>query len=357
MIAMRSLRKVASAHMSEVAGRPGACPPGTIQQRCSPTMSQTSFPAEASPRSPLGLRFALLVPTCNPGASWAGFLQALAAQTLQPDRVVFLDSESSDGSLELSRAAGYPVWPVRQRDFNHGGTRQLGVDTFARDMDVVVFMTQDALLASPDALVQLLQGFASPEVAAVWGRQLPGPQANPLAAHARLFNYPDSSRTVRLQDRAQLGLRTCFLSNSFAAYRVPQLQAVGGFSSGLILGEDMHLAARLLQAGNAIRYQAEACVYHFHNYTWRQDLARSFDIGVFHASQPWLLEVFGAATGEGLRFVRSELRHLWRHAPARVADAVVRTALKLAGYHLGRRHHSLPPAVRHRLSMHKGYWA
>lgn len=320
-------------------------------------MHQTPPLVEAGTDPSHGLHFALLVPTCNPGPSWAGFLQALAAQTLQPDRVVFLDSESSDGSPDLSRAAGYPVWPVRQRDFNHGGTRQLGVDTFARDMDMVVFMTQDALLASPDALAQLLQGFAAPEVAAVWGRQLPGPLATAVAAHARLFNYPASSRTVRLQDRERFGLKTCFLSNSFAAYRVSCLQSVGGFSAALILGEDMHLAARLLQAGYAVRYQAEACVYHFHNYTWGQDLARSFDTGVFHASQPWLLEVFGAATGEGLRFVRSELRHLWRHAPARMADALVRTALKLAGYHLGRRYRSLPSAVRRLLSMHKGYWA
>lgn len=320
-------------------------------------MTQTYSPADASVERPQALRFALLVPTCNPGPSWAGFLHVLAAQTLQPDRVVFLDSESGDGSPDMSRAAGYQVWPVRRRDFNHGGTRQLGVDTFASDMDVVVFMTQDAVLASPDALGQLLRAFASPEVAAVWGRQLPGSQATPVAAHARLFNYPVNSRTVGLQDRAQLGLKTCFLSNSFAAYRVPRLQAVGGFSSGLILGEDMHLAARLLQAGYAVRYQAEACVYHFHNYTWRQDLARSFDTGVFHASQPWLLEAFGSASGEGVRFVRSELQYLWQRSPARMADALVRTALKLAGYHLGRRYRRLPLAVRRLLSMHKGYWA
>lgn len=320
-------------------------------------MSQSPSVADASVERPRGPRFALLVPTCDPGPAWAGFLQALAGQTLQPERVVFLDSESTDGSQALSQSAGHRVWPVRRRDFNHGGTRQLGIDLFARDMEVVVFMTQDAVLASPDALERLLQGFDAPEVAAVWGRQLPGPQATPVAAHARLFNYPDRSRTAWLDDRAQLGLKTCFLSNSFAAYRVPLLLATGGFSSTLILGEDMHLAARLLQAGYAIRYQADSCVYHFHNYSWSQDLTRSFDTGVFHASQPWLLEVFGVATGEGRRFVQSELRHLWRHAPGRMVDALVRTALKLAGYHLGRRFRRLPAAVRRRLSMHKGYWA
>lgn len=320
-------------------------------------MPQTPDLADDHTARPRRLRLVLLVPTCNPGAAWRDFLQALARQTLAPDRVVILDSESSDGSTAWSQAAGHQVWPIRQRDFNHGGTRQLGIERFAQDMDVAVFMTQDAVLASPDALARLLQGFEAPEVAAVWGRQLPGPEATPIAAHARLFNYPAVSRTVRLQDRAQWGLKTCFLSNSFAAYRVPALLATGGFAADLILGEDMHLAARLVQAGHAIRYQAEACVYHFHNYSWRQDLARSFDTGVFHARQPWLLAAFGAATGEGVRFVRSELRHLWRHAPARIPEALLRSALKLAGYHLGRRHQHLPLAVRRLLSMHKGYWA
>ena len=315
-------------------------------------------PPLPAPAPPSALpRFVLLVPTCNPGPSWGDFLQALAAQTLQPQRVVFLDSESDDGSVDLSRAAGHRVWPVRRREFNHGGTRQLGIERFAQDAEAVVFMTQDALLATADALECLLQGLQDPGVAAVWGRQLPGPQARPIAAHARLFNYPACSRTVRLQDRDRLGLKACFLSNSFAAYRVQAVQATGGFSPALILGEDMHLAARLLLAGHALRYQAEAGVYHFHNYTRRQDMSRSFDTGVFHACEPWLLERFGSASGEGVRFVRSELRYLGQHAPLQVPEALLRTALKLTGYHLGRRYRRLPVRLRRYLSMHKGFWA
>lgn len=319
-------------------------------------MFQTPTSAAATASQPSRLRFALLVPTCNPGPQWADFLAALASQTLRPDRVVFLDSESDDGSVALSRAAGHEVWPVLRREFNHGGTRQLGVGRFALDMDVVVWLTQDAVLASEQSLALLLQGLESPDVAAVCGRQLPGPLATPVAAHARLFNYPSASRTVWLHDRTRLGLKACFLSNSFAAYRVAALQAVGGFSAALILGEDMHLAARLLLAGHALRYQAEACVYHFHNYSWSQDLGRSFDTGVFHACEPWLLQTFGSATGEGARFVRSELRYLARQAPMRVPEALLRTALKLGGYHLGRRFRHLPGSLRRRLSMHKGYW-
>lgn len=311
----------------------------------------------ASPRPvPDRSHFALLVPTCNPGPRWTDFLQALASQTRSPERVVFLDSESDDGSVAQSLAAGYEVWPISRSQFSHGGTRQLGVERFARDMDAVVFMTQDAVLGHPQALELLVGGLQGPEVAAVWGRQMPSAQATAVAAHARLFNYPAQSRTVSLADRLSLGLKACFFSHSFAAYRVCALQDAGGLASDVILGEDMHMAARLLMAGARIQYQAEAFVYHFHNYSWRQDLARYFDTGVFHASQPWLLETFGGVGGEGWRYLRSEWTYLLANAPARIPEALVRNVLKLSGYHLGRCHGAIPRRLSQLLSMNKGYW-
>ena len=138
-----------------------------------------------------------------------------------------------------------------------------------------VKFTQDAA-----ALQALVAALDDPQAAAAYGRQLPHPDATPVAAHARLFNYPDASHTRRWSDAAEFGIKTCFLSNSFAAYRVQALREVGGFPANVILGEDMHLAARLLQAGYAIRYQAQAKVYHSHNYSWLAEFRRYFDVSV-----------------------------------------------------------------------------
>jgi rhamnosyltransferase len=177
-----------------------------------------------------------------------------------------------------------------------------------------------------------------------------------VAAHARLFNYPAESRVVSLADKARLGLKACFMSNSFAAYRVADLQAVGGFPSDVILGEDMSVAARLLMAGKSVAYVADACAYHSHNYSVMQEFRRYFDTGVFHARSPWLLAEFGSASGEGLRFVRSELAYLWRHAPGWIPSALVRTAAKLIGYRLGRLESRWPLWFKRWCTMHKGYW-
>ena len=310
------------------------------------------FPHATSPLS----RAVLLVPICNPGPIWHDCLAALQQQIQSPHQVIVLDSESTDGSAQAAQALGHTVHTVQRSQFNHGGTRQSGLDQYAQSADFAIFLTQDAILAHPEALAQLLAAFDDPQVAAAYGRQLPHANATPIAAHARFFNYPPVGHTVTLQDKASKGIKTCFLSNSFAAYRLSALRQVGGFAPDLILGEDMHLAARLLLAGHAIRYQASAQVYHSHNYSPQEEMARYFDTGVFHAQQSWLMSTFGGAGNEGLKFMKSEIRHLWQHAPLQLPQALLRSIIKAAGFKLGRWSSTMPYGLNRRLSMHKGYW-
>lgn len=298
----------------------------------------------------------LVVPTFNPGSLWPQWLSAVLRQQ-PPVPGLVVDSASTDGVDFSALPAGWQLLRIAAANFNHGATRNLALQHLPASTDVVVFMTQDALLADAGALQALLSAFDDPTVACAWGRQLPHADATPLAAHARQFNYPAASRVVSLADKARLGLKTCFLSNSFAAYRLADLQAVGGFPSDVILGEDMSVAARLLMAGKRVAYVAGACAYHSHNYTLAQEFRRYFDTGVFHARSPWLLQTFGSAGGEGLRFVRSELSYLWQHAPLWIPSAVARTLAKWLGYKLGRLEAALPVAFKRWCSMHRGYWA
>ncbi len=305
----------------------------------------------------MSIRYGVLVPTLNAGPNWSAWLDALRAQTLSPDEVLVIDSGSSDETVNMANQAGHTVVHVERCTFNHGGTRRRGADHFGRGVDVLVCLTQDAELATPDAIARLLQAFEDPAVGAAYGRQLPAHNALALATHARLFNYPAVSHTVHPGDQRTLGFKACFLSNSFAAYRVGDLSLVGGFPGNVILGEDTSVAARLLLAGKAIRYQADACVYHSHNYTPLEEFRRYFDTGVFHARERWLLEAFGGAGGEGFRFVTSELRFLLSKAPWLIPSALLRTACKLAGYRLGRAEARLPVSLKRRLSMFRAYWS
>lgn len=298
----------------------------------------------------------VVVPTRNPGKYWPTWLQALVNQD-PPIGGFVIDSSSNDGTDFANLPVGLHLISIPAVDFNHGRTRTMVLQYMPYGTELVVFMTQDALLASSDALKTLVEAFADPTVACAYGRQLPHNNASPLAAHARNFNYPNTSRKVSMMDQSQLGLKTCFLSNSFAAYRLADLLAVGGFPSDVILGEDMSVAARLLMAGKRVAYIAEACVQHSHNYTITQEFRRYFDTGVFHARSPWMLQAFGEAGSEGLRFVRSELNFLWRYAPRWIPAALARTFAKWLGYKLGRLESHLPLALKRWCSMHKGYWS
>jgi len=297
----------------------------------------------------------VIVPTLNAANDWAQFAPALLA-CVRPEQVLIVDSESTDRTVDLAQAAGFQVCSLPRADFNHGGTRQKAAEMLP-DAEILVFMTQDAVLAGPDALANLVTAFDDPHVAAACGRQLPRPGAKAIEAHARNFNYPATSEVRALEHRLQLGIKAIFLSNSLAAYRRSALMGVGGFPTNVIFGEDTITAARLLLAGYKIAYVAEACVHHSHAYTPTQEFKRYFDVGVMHSRERWLLEEFGHANGEGKRFVLSEMRYLWQRSAWQIPSAVFRTGIKFLGYRMGRIEARLTPGLKRHLSMHSKFWS
>ncbi len=302
-------------------------------------------------------KLGLIVPTLNPGEAWDDWLATYASQTVKADYPLVIDSSSADGTVRRARRNGFDTLVIPRSEFNHGGTRQLGVRLLP-EADIIVFMTQDALLAGPDAMARLLSAFDDERVGAAYGRQLPHRGAGPIGAHARLFNYPAWGQVRGLADRKRHGLKTIFISNSFAAYRRGALLEAGGFPPNTIMNEDTYVAGRMLLAGWKLAYRADAEVYHSHDYGYREEFRRYFDIGVFHAQSPWLRRIFGAAEGEGRRFVLSELRYLAGRAPWLIPSALLRTGLKWLGFRLGSGSRwGLPLFLKRRFSMHRAYWS
>ena len=297
----------------------------------------------------------LIVPTLNAGKLWESWLKAFEQQTRKPDYLLVIDSSSSDDTVALARAQGFDARVIPKSEFNHGGTRQFGVNVLSA-MDIIIFLTQDALLASPDAIERLLAVFGDEQVGAAYGRQLPHRNAGPIAAHARLFNYPAESQLRCLEDRTRFGIKTVFISNSFAAYRRSALTQAGGFPVDTIMNEDTFVAGKMLVSGWKVAYCADAQVFHSHDYSFLDEFKRYFDIGVFHTHTSWLQTTFGGASGEGLRFVISESLYLMKHAPWLLPSAVLRTGLKWLGFKLGAMHQELPQVIRRSLSLHKTYW-
>ncbi len=298
----------------------------------------------------------VIIPTCNGESTLRELFAVLHYQTLQPDEILVVDSSSGDDSARICKEYGAQVVTIPKEEFDHGGTRTMMANR--AHGDILVFFTQDAIPATRQSLERLVAPIIEDEqVVSTYGRQLPGKDASFAAAHLRRFNYPENAAIRCYEDRRDLGIKTIFTSNSFAAYRKSALEAVGYFKNGLIFGEDTCTVGRLLEKGFKVGYVSEATVYHSHNYDLWQELRRSFDIGVLHASESSLFEDFGRAENRGLEYVRSGVRELYqRRRYAESVEFLVRSLLKLVGYKAGRRYKKLPSGIARSLSMNQTWW-
>lgn len=297
----------------------------------------------------------LIVPTLNAGALWQEWLDAIDRQSVQPHRKLLVDSGSSDRTVEMAEKHGFEIRKIDKADFNHGGTRDMAAQ-YLDDCDILIYLTQDALLANENSLRELISSFNDPRVDVAYGRQLPHTFTGPIGIHARFYNYGNQSSLRSLSDIPRMGFKTIFCSNSFSAYRRKTYMAVGGFKDNLIFGEDAHFCGRAILSGKSVFYNAEALVYHSHDYTVMEDVRRYFDIGVFHQRDHWMLDNFGGASSEGMRFIKSEFSFLLKNAWYLLPSAFVRTFCKYFAYRLGRAEESLPIGWKRNLSMNRRFW-
>ncbi|WEX00936.1 glycosyltransferase family 2 protein [Pseudomonas nitroreducens] len=300
-------------------------------------------------------KIACIVPTYNGRVELERLLRSLNIQKDISFETIIIDSSSTDGTSELAKSFNCKVLSIPKKDFNHGGTRQYAINENP-NYDLYILLTQDAYLEDESSLKNITLPFQDETVGAVYGRQLPHVNANKFAAHARLFNYGTKSQQKDISNSIIYGIKTPFLSNSFSAYRREMLESTGGFPEHVILSEDMYVGAKSILSDWKIFYASNAECRHSHNYTIREEFRRYFDIGVFHAREPWIVEAFGGTGGEGLRFVKSEIKYLGLSNIHLWPLAGLRNFLKILAYKLGKRESLLSIGIKSKLSMHKAYW-
>ena len=300
------------------------------------------------------MNIACIIPTFKGYEHVLRLLDSLECQTVSFDCFI-IDSSSNDGTAELAHSRAVNFTQISPSDFNHGATRQFIID-HNPGYDIYVFLTQDSYLFDSDSLSQILIPFSDPEVGAVCGRQLPHLDASPISQHARYFNYPNCSLVKSRTDIPVHGIKTAFMSNSFAAYRNSALKTVGGFPFNVIFAEDMYVAAKMVLSGWKVAYNGNAICYHSHNYTFIEEFQRYFDMGVFHSREPWIRSSFGGAGGEGIKYLISEFKFLGISRFYLIPSAFIRNALKFIAYKIGQHERFIPIFIKRKLGMLKKYW-
>lgn len=256
----------------------------------------------------MNIPVSIIIPTYNAGKEFEKITLMIKKQTANIKQVLVIDSSSTDETVSIADKYNFTVEIIPKTEFGHGKTRQYALDKTITE--IVVFLTQDALLYDEFSVENLVRCLISDEkIAAVYGRQMPYENTGILGRFARLYNYPPISKINNFDDRKEKGIKIAFLSDSFSAYKKTLLNKIGGFPD-VNFGEDTYAAAKLLMNGYKTAYCAEAKVYHSHDYGLIEQYKRNKEIGKFHRQEKWLLETFGKAEGEGLKFVINEAKYL-----------------------------------------------
>jgi rhamnosyltransferase len=300
----------------------------------------------------------VVIPVKDGGVDLVRCLDAIARQQVDEEvEVVVVDSGSTDGSVEVARRHGARVHEIAPEDFNHGRTRNLGAE-LARG-DVLAFTSQDAVAADEHWLALLVAPLRSdPEVAGVYGRQLPHEGATPPEQYFLDFLYGPEPRVQRWEGPGQPTFEATLFSNVNAA--IPRaVWSEFRFADDLIMSEDQEWSRRVLLAGLELVYEPRAVVHHSHAYTVAGAFRRFFDSGV---SADRSYASGGAAPGTALRgaaarYARGEVEWLWRTGRRRwIPYAAAYELAKFSGLQLGRRHRHLPLALKRRFSALSAYW-
>lgn len=282
------------------------------------------------------VKIKVIIPTYNAGDKFKNVLSMLLKQKeLLKNDIMVIDSSSSDNTQDIVKNSGVELVVIPKAEFGHGKTRKYAAE-LAGDVDIVIFMTQDALPYDENTVANIIKYFDKDEkISAVYGRQVPYEHTDVFGKHARLFNYPEQSSIKTMADKEKYGIKTTFFSDTFGAYKKSVLEELGSFPD-VQFSEDACMAGKMLIAGYKIGYCAEAKVYHSHTFSVMEEYRRYKEIGKFYRQESWLLDTFGKAEGEGIRFVKSQIEYLLKNGKwYLLPELVVRNGMKYLGYRMG----------------------
>ncbi|MEU9915200.1 bifunctional polysaccharide deacetylase/glycosyltransferase family 2 protein [Streptomyces sp. NPDC051001] len=197
----------------------------------------------------------VIVPAYNEKECIANTLESLARST-HPIEIIVVDDGSTDGTSEISLNAAHElgmtnVRVIRQE--NAGKPAALNNGVRNASYDIVIMMDGDTVF-EPDAVHQLVQPFADPEVGAVAGNAKVGNRDTIIGAWQHIeyvmgFNL----------DRRMYDLLRCMptIPGAIGAFRREAVLEVGGMSEDT-LAEDTDITIAMHRAGWRVVYQEHA---------------------------------------------------------------------------------------------------
>jgi rhamnosyltransferase len=300
----------------------------------------------------------IVIPVRNEAQNLGRCLDGIRSQAIAEEvEIVVVDSGSTDGSVEIARSWGARVHEIPPHEFNHGGSRNLGASLSRGEL--LAFITGDAYPVDDRWLERLTRSLREePDVAGVYGAQLPHAGARPPECYFLNFLYGTSPRRQHARGHEELSMDTTLFSNVNAAMH-RHIWERFPFAGDIVMSEDQEWSRRVLLAGYTIAYEPDAAVRHSHNYTLVGAFRRFFDSGASSERAYMTRDKHSARVlrASAIRYARGELAWLWRTGQARwIPYATLYESAKMLGLLLGTKHHRLPLRVKRQMSGLPGHW-
>jgi len=172
--------------------------------------------------------------------------------------IVIIDSGSTDRTLEIAGDYNARITHIEKEKFTFGRSLNFGCD-FAQG-DYLVFISGHCIPVKPDWLSTLIRPLIEKKAVYCYGRQV-GHNTTKFSEKQVFKKY--------FPEQGKVPQEGFFCNNANASLNKSTWLKIK-FDETLTGLEDMQLAKRLVEQGQAIAYVADAPVYHIHDERWNQ---------------------------------------------------------------------------------------
>ena len=140
----------------------------------------------------------VIIPTYRPGSEFRQLISKLQKQEYPIHKIIIINTEVGEFPQMLeSEPYQIEVTHIRQEEFDHGGTRNMGASI--SQADIVLYMTQDAIPADNRLTERLVEVFKNnPEIGIAYGRQLPREDCNIIDIQEGLITQKKAGSNQKL---------------------------------------------------------------------------------------------------------------------------------------------------------------
>jgi rhamnosyltransferase len=179
-------------------------------------------------------------------------LFAVNNQDINDLEIILVDNESTDRTLDIAKYYKCVILHISDQDFNYSKALNQGID--ASSGSLIAILSGHCIPVNDQWLSCLSMHFLDNEVGAVFGRQEPLPDSNPV-------DKRDLWTTFGLDRKIQKRDYFFHNANSMIRRSIWERQPFNEKINGV---EDREWAKKVLQFGRKIIYEPLASVFHHH---------------------------------------------------------------------------------------------